>query len=81
MITLSFQKDIAPIFVQFRDSMAWRLDLTNYADVKTNAALILSMIQANSGNSMPPPPYSPLFFPCWFRRRCGIPPTSRSQST
>jgi hypothetical protein len=58
MIPLSFQKDIAPIFVQFRDSMAWRLDLTNYADVMTNAKLILSMIQTNGG--MPPPPYSPL---------------------
>ena len=58
MATVSFQKDIVPIFHQFRAPMMWRLDLTKYGDVKANADTILSMI--SPGGGMPPPPFPPL---------------------
>jgi hypothetical protein len=58
MPSLSFQKDLVPIFHQFRASMMWRLDLTKYEDVKANAAAILANIVPNGG--MPPPPFPPL---------------------
>ena len=54
---ISFQKDIAPIFRQFRGAMAWRFDLTKFDDVKANAVAIYSQI---SSKSMPPPPFPPL---------------------
>ncbi|MFZ6657661.1 hypothetical protein [Undibacterium sp. TJN19] len=56
MSTVSFEKDIAPLFNQFRASMMWRLDLTKYDDVKQNADMVLAQIQGG----MPPPPYPPL---------------------
>lgn len=56
MSMVSFGKDIAPLFNQFRASMMWRLDLTDYEQVKANAAMVLTQIQ----NGMPPPPYPPL---------------------
>lgn len=55
--TVSFEKDIAPLFRQFRASMVWRLDLTKYEDVKLNAPMVYSQI---SQQGMPPPPYPPL---------------------
>jgi hypothetical protein len=55
--TVSFEKDIAPLFRQFRASMVWRLDLTRYEDVKLNAPMVYSQI---SQQGMPPPPYPPL---------------------
>lgn len=58
MKPVSFEKDIAPLFNQFRASMMWRLDLTDYDDVKINADMILSQIVPNGG--MPPSPYPPL---------------------
>jgi len=59
--TVSFEKDIAPVFNQFRGSMMWRLDLTKFEDVKANAAMIYSQIVPNQGIvGMPPPPYPPL---------------------
>jgi len=57
MPTVSFQADIAPIFAQYRGSMLWRLDLTNYEDVKANADLLYSQID---GGGMPPSPYNPI---------------------
>jgi glucose/arabinose dehydrogenase len=57
MATVSFEKDIAPLFRQFRASMTWRLDLTKYEDVKLNASMVYNQI---SGQGMPPPPYPPL---------------------
>lgn len=54
---VSFAKDIAPLFRQFRASMMWRFDLTRYEDVKANADKIYGYI---STNQMPPPPYPPL---------------------
>lgn len=54
---VSFARDIAPIFVQYRGSMLWRLDLTAYESVKLNAAMVYTQI---STQSMPPPPYPPL---------------------
>jgi hypothetical protein len=54
---VSFEKDIVPIFRQFRGSMMWRLDLTKYEDVKSNADAIYAQI---SQNGMPPPPFPPL---------------------
>lgn len=58
MPNVTFEKDIAPIFRQYRGSMLWRLDLTKYEDVKANANMIWSAIQ--QGGGMPPPPYPPL---------------------
>jgi hypothetical protein len=58
MPTVSFQKDLVPIFHQFRASMMWRFDLTKYEDVKANSAAILTNIVPNGG--MPPPPFPPL---------------------
>jgi hypothetical protein len=60
-VSVSFEKDIAPVFRQFRGSMMWRLDLTKFEDVKANAAMIYSQIVPNEGSvGMPPPPYPPL---------------------
>jgi hypothetical protein len=78
MPTISFQKDIAPLFVQFRGSMLWRLDLTNYEDMKANADLIYTMIAPSGGSpaAMPPAPYSPLpdaqiqLFKDWIAQGC-----------
>ena len=54
MASVSFQKDIVPMFYEFRGPMLWRLDLTKYEDVKANAAMIYNqMIQSG----MPPPPF------------------------
>jgi hypothetical protein len=54
MATVSFQKDIVPMFYEFRGPMLWRLDLTKYEDVKANASMLYNqMIQKN----MPPPPF------------------------
>lgn len=57
--TVSFNRDIAPLFRQFRASMMWRLDLTKYGDVRANADAILDQIKS-PGAGMPPPPYPPL---------------------
>ncbi|MCH8620765.1 PQQ-dependent sugar dehydrogenase [Undibacterium sp. TS12] len=57
MSPVSFEKDIAPLFNQFRASMMWRLDLCKYDDVRINADMILSQID---GGGMPPSPYPPL---------------------
>ena len=58
MPSVSFEKDLAPIFHQFRASMMWRFDLTKYEDVKANSSAILANIV--NGGGMPPPPYPPL---------------------
>jgi hypothetical protein len=59
--SISFAKDILPVFRQYRGSMTWRLDLTKYDDVKANAAAIYSQIQAGPAQGgMPPLPYPPL---------------------
>jgi hypothetical protein len=60
MATVSFAKDIAPLFHQFRGSMTWRLDLTKYEDVRANASMVYNQI---STQQMPPPPYPPLTAP------------------
>src|ERR1035438_3653810 len=78
--SVSFEKDIVPIFRQFRDSMMWRLDLTSFEDVKANASMIYSQIEWSPGTQpgMPPPPYPPLtapqvaFFKAW--KDGGFPP-------
>ena len=54
---VSFARDIAPLFSQFRASMLWRLDLTRYEDMKLNAPMVYSQI---SSQNMPPPPYPPM---------------------
>lgn len=54
---VSFEKDIVPVFRQFRGAMMWRFDLTKFADVKANAAAIYLQI---SQDGMPPPPFPPL---------------------
>ena len=63
--SVSFEKDIVPIFRQFRDSMMWRLDLTSFDDLKANASMIYNQILWTPGTpvtpqNMPPPPYPPL---------------------
>jgi len=55
--SVSFEKDIVPVFRQFRGPMMWRLDLTKYEDVKANASMIYGQI---SSHSMPPGPFPPL---------------------
>jgi hypothetical protein len=54
---MSFDQDVKPVLRQFRGSMLWRFDLTNYEHVKANAAGIYEMIHTKQ---MPPPPYPPL---------------------
>ncbi|WP_263352907.1 hypothetical protein [Acidicapsa acidisoli] len=61
------------MFVPFRASMLWRLDLTNYADVKANASLIYTQI---STQQMPPTPYDTFsstqveLFQSWIAKGC-----------
>jgi hypothetical protein len=57
MTTVSFDADIKPVFAQFVGQMRWRLDLTDYHDVRENASLIYNQIMTNS---MPPAPFPPL---------------------
>lgn len=57
MASVSFASDIMPLFNQFKAQMMWRLDLTNYDQVKANAQAIWGQI---STKSMPPPPFPPL---------------------
>lgn len=60
MASVSFKKDIMPFFAQYRGQMLWRLDVTDYEDVRANAKLILGRIDPASGdNRMPPPPFPP----------------------
>jgi hypothetical protein len=55
------EKDIAPVFRQFRGSMMWRLDLTIFEDVKANASQIYRQAIPTGGIvGMPPPPTPPL---------------------
>ena len=49
--TTSFANDISPMFAQYRDRMSWRLDLTDYEDVKENASIIYPQIESGD---MPP---------------------------
>jgi len=62
MASVSFAKDIMPFFNQYRGPMRWRLDITDYDDVKTNAELIWSRIKLKNTEfgSMPPAPFDPL---------------------
>jgi hypothetical protein len=59
MTTVSFARDIAPTLSQYRDEMAWRLDLASYEDVKANADIILGYMNGAVGTVMPPPPFDP----------------------
>jgi outer membrane protein assembly factor BamB len=52
---VSFAADIVPAFRQFRGSMIWRLDLTNYDHVRANAETIRKQIE---NADMPPKPLS-----------------------
>lgn len=54
--SLSFARDIRPMFEPFAAAMMWRFDLTDYAAVKANASTILGRI-SSPDNAMPPPPY------------------------
>ena len=49
--------DIAGMFFPYIKQMMWRLDLSSYDDVRANANLILSRINAGG---MPPPPFPSL---------------------
>ncbi len=75
-MTLSFQRDIVPVFDQYRGQMLWRFDLTDYEHVKANHALIYGQISAPEGANMPPPPLDPLtpaqiqLFKSWVDEGC-----------
>jgi hypothetical protein len=56
MTTPTFTTDIRPYFSQYLGQMRWRFDLTDYDQVKANAAMIYDRIQSKS---MPPPPFPP----------------------
>ena len=61
MTKVSFDADIKPLFAQFVGEMRWRMDLTRYEDVRTNAQMIYTYIRAADPNPrMPPPPFDPL---------------------
>ena len=75
--TVTFKNDIMPIFYNYRGQMAWRLDLTSYVDVSTNANLIWQNIRADQGPpNMPPYPFPPLTaeelatFQEWMNQEC-----------
>lgn len=53
----SFANDIKPIFGPFRANMLWRFDLTDYDQVKANAAVIQVYITADASSRMPPANY------------------------
>ena len=80
MATVSFEKDLMPFFNQYRGPMLWRLDITDYNAVRTNAAMIYDRISASpsSGSTMPPAPFDPLpqqvidNFATWIKE--GFPP-------
>lgn len=57
---VSFSNDIVPMFFKWKSNMMWRLDLTNYEDVKMNAHIIYDQIL---NQNMPPPPFPPLTTP------------------
>lgn len=58
---VSFANDIMPVFNQFKAQMMWRLDLTDYDQVKANAQAIWGMIRDDQGPpQMPPPTFPPL---------------------
>ncbi len=50
----SFSNDIAPIFGPFRGNMLWRFDLTDYEQVKANAAIIQVFITADPDSACLP---------------------------
>jgi hypothetical protein len=57
----SFASDIRPVFAQFASEMRWRLDLTSYFDVHSNAQKIYDLISsADPDGRMPPPPFPPM---------------------
>lgn len=58
MAKVSFEKDIVPMFYDYRGPMLWRFDLIKYEDVKANAAMIYGMIKEGPENGgMPPTPF------------------------
>jgi len=60
-MAISFSSDIAPLFNQFKGQMMWRLNLTDYEHVKSNARIIYDRIaDPNLLGPMPPPPFDPL---------------------
>ncbi len=56
-MSVSFEKNIAPMFANYQANMNWRFNLTKYDDVKINANKIYELI---STHQMPPPNYPPL---------------------
>jgi len=54
--TVSFAKDILPIFAPFASAMMWRFDLTDYSAVVANAETIYGRI-SSVDSPMPPPPF------------------------
>jgi hypothetical protein len=54
-MSVSFAKDIRPLFTQTDiDHMDYYCDLSDYDDVKANAADILSRLEGDDGPVMPP---------------------------
>ena len=75
-MAVSFNNDIMPLFNQFKGQMIWRFDLTDYDQVKANAAVIYGRISSTTGGPMPPPPFDPLtleqiqLFQQWMSEGC-----------
>jgi hypothetical protein len=73
--TVSFERDILPMFAAFAAAMMWRFDLTSYTAVMANAQHIYERI-SNPGNPMPPPPFPMLTaaqiqrFQAWMNDGC-----------
>lgn len=74
-MSVSFGRDIRPLFEPFRGQMMWRFDLTSYEHVKANHAAIYGQISGSEGQ-MPPPPLDPLtpaqvaLFKSWVDQSC-----------
>ncbi|MDF1698268.1 MAG: hypothetical protein P1U56_20635 [Saprospiraceae bacterium] len=55
-MSVSFKRNISPMFEVYQANMNWRFDLGKYEDVKLNAVKIYQMIETKQ---MPPPNYNP----------------------
>ena len=77
-MAVSFSADIRPLFTdEDIDQMSFWCDLSNYDDVKTNAADILGRLDGSTGSIMPPEssggPWSTdkiALFETWMKEGC-----------
>lgn len=55
---VTFTRDIGPLLSQYREEMMWRIDLSNYEQVKANRVLIQTRLHSTD-DPMPPKPFGP----------------------